>query len=253
MAGLIQTAPASDARAVAQLKAFDKVFARLASSQERLCTGALVIEGNNAARGYMASGETGAVAAVRVDVWQKQIGRIWLAGAPEGANATLGLSPIDGAEFMTAAVAWLRIWSISIASDIAETSREAIRQSIRLAQAEKLGAPDTATLIRTRHHEAAAGRASAIAATESHAALNFGSWTAARKQPGERFDKVWVSHLDNVGRAAHASAHGLRVPLMQAFHVGGEMLVYPGDRTLAASPANTAHCRCFMVYVRLGR
>lgn len=61
--------------------------------------------------------------------------------------------------------------------------------------------------------------------------------------------KEWVAVLDSSTRTDHVVADGQRAPVDEPFVVGGELLMYPGDVSLGASPRNTNHCRCGSAYV----
>jgi hypothetical protein len=60
--------------------------------------------------------------------------------------------------------------------------------------------------------------------------------------------KRWDSVSDNRVREAHLAADGQVVSLDQAFRVGGEQLMYPGDTSLGASVGNVINCRCSATY-----
>jgi hypothetical protein len=60
--------------------------------------------------------------------------------------------------------------------------------------------------------------------------------------------KRWDSVGDNWVRAAHITADGQVVSMDQAFQVGGEQLMYPGDTSLGASVENVINCRCSATY-----
>lgn len=98
--------------------------------------------------------------------------------------------------------------------------------------------------------ERAASRfdAERIARTEVHAAVNAGTYDAARahaKRTGERMTKMWLATQDTRTRPAHAAAHLQQVPLAETYQVGGERLKFPGDPT--GSGGNVINCRCAMV------
>jgi len=77
--------------------------------------------------------------------------------------------------------------------------------------------------------------------TQATAALNTAT-TEAANMSGLRLEKEWVAILDTHTRAAHAEADGQKVPLGEAFSVGGEDLRFPGDPL--GSYDNTINCRC---------
>lgn len=88
-------------------------------------------------------------------------------------------------------------------------------------------------------------RARVISITEVNGSANAG-WFAAALQTeeilGQRLNKEWLSASDTHVRPAHRDADGQRQPLRQPFRVGGELLMYPGDKS--GSPENVINCRC---------
>ena len=55
-----------------------------------------------------------------------------------------------------------------------------------------------------------------------------------------------MSMHDSKVRDDHAEADGQEVGMDEAFDVGGEQLMYPGDP--AGSAGNTINCRCTVIY-----
>jgi hypothetical protein len=63
--------------------------------------------------------------------------------------------------------------------------------------------------------------------------------------------KVWRSQGDSRVRTTpfdHLSADGQRVPTDFSFTVGGQSLMFPGDRALGATSENVLGCRCSAIY-----
>jgi hypothetical protein len=60
--------------------------------------------------------------------------------------------------------------------------------------------------------------------------------------------KKWRTVGDTRVRQIHVDANGQIKRLSQPFEVGGELLRFPGDSGLGATPKNTANCRCSSVY-----
>ena len=93
------------------------------------------------------------------------------------------------------------------------------------------------------------GRATTIASTETGAAYGFAR-QAAMQKAGVGF-KTWLtSHLPNVRHAhwmAERDPQNARVPLDEAFVVGGELLMHPGDAN--GSPENVINCHCVSIAV----
>ncbi len=56
--------------------------------------------------------------------------------------------------------------------------------------------------------------------------------------------KTWTSLLDDVVRDDHFEADGQTRNITEAFEVGGELLMRPGDTSLGASAGNVIRCRC---------
>lgn len=88
-------------------------------------------------------------------------------------------------------------------------------------------------------------RARVISVTEVNGAANSG-WMAAaihtEELTGQRLQKEWLASHDNHVRPEHRAADGQRRPLRQTFTVGGEPLMYPGDKS--GSAWNVINCRC---------
>ncbi len=60
--------------------------------------------------------------------------------------------------------------------------------------------------------------------------------------------KTWVTVGDELVRPAHVGADDQEVEQNRPFEVGGELLMYPGDDSLGASPGNIINCRCSAIY-----
>ncbi len=90
------------------------------------------------------------------------------------------------------------------------------------------------------------GREGAIRVTETQTAAEGGKSIGANAQGLEA--KVWQTVQDSRVRPAHMTANGQRSSISGVFVVGGERLLYPGDRSLGASVGNVAYCRCAAIY-----
>lgn len=95
----------------------------------------------------------------------------------------------------------------------------------------------------------AASRAEAIAVTEINRAYNVGTWNryqdAGLRVPG--LLKEWVTAEDGRVRESHAALNGVRVPVGEAFSVGGHPAMHPQDDSLPAG--ESVRCRCRLVPV----
>lgn len=92
-------------------------------------------------------------------------------------------------------------------------------------------------------------RASAVrtARTAMTAAQNGGRQATmdSAKAMGIKLRKRWVATKDGRTRDVHGAADGQTVPTDEPFIVGGEKMMFPGDRT-SASAWNLYNCRCAM-------
>ena len=89
-------------------------------------------------------------------------------------------------------------------------------------------------------------RAQTIARTEVHqasVAATHQGVAASQLEP----DKEWITVTDGRERPEHRAANGQIVRFNEAFIVGGEKLMYPGD--LAGSAENVINCRCQTAYI----
>ena len=100
-----------------------------------------------------------------------------------------------------------------------------------------------ATRVRTAFNGVSSERALRIAMTETAAAYGAGR-DEAMVQAGIQW-KRWLTSGNSNVRAAHAGANGQTVRIDEAFEVGGEYLMFPGDD--AGSAANVINCHCVSV------
>lgn len=88
-------------------------------------------------------------------------------------------------------------------------------------------------------------RARVIAETEVHSASNAGE-LAQVQELGVPVTKEWASMKDELVRPDHQEADGEVAELDEAFDVGDDELMFPGDPD--APIEQTINCRCIMVY-----
>lgn len=126
-------------------------------------------------------------------------------------------------------------------TSVTETTRQQIINQITAGQNAGEGIAAIAKRISDNVGIISRQRGALIARTETHGAANFGADGAARAT-GLKLRKEWVAAEDERTRVEHAEANGQVVDMDQAFEVGGEMLMYPGDP--AGSAGNIINCRC---------
>jgi uncharacterized protein with gpF-like domain len=126
-------------------------------------------------------------------------------------------------------------------TSVTETTRQQIVNQITAGQNAGEGIAAIAKRISDNVGIISRQRGALIARTETHGAANYGADGAARAT-GLKLRKEWVAAEDERTRVEHAEADGQIVDMDQAFEVGGEMLMYPGDP--AGSAGNVINCRC---------
>lgn len=241
----------------------DSLIESLAERFTKPAEAILAAEGRRAAQAYETYGRNAAIAAPDETVWAEYLRRVWITAAPEAAGLTsewLGIpdeeskarrrEPLGRMSTITAANRKIRELAPQKAYEIAQTSRELIRQSIEATAVLPGGtAARIAAQILTDNVASRPARARRVAHTESHESANFGSMDVARLV-SRALDKVWLSLMDGRQRDAHGNAHKQRRRLEQNFTVGGELMAYPGDSSLGASASNLVNCRCVLGFIR---
>jgi uncharacterized protein with gpF-like domain len=98
------------------------------------------------------------------------------------------------------------------------------------------------------------GRVMTIVRTEAIAAQNAGNFASflslAALDPGTEWEKAWLATEDRRTRPTHERADQQRVPLKEAFRVGGSRLMYPGDPS--GEPEEVINCRCSLLLLEPG-
>lgn len=242
----------------------DALIDSLADRFQKPAEAILAAEGRRAAHAFETVGIHAAINAPDEGVWADYLHRLWITAAPAAADVTgewLGVSPEEGKatprrqplgrmSTITAANQKIRELAPGKAYEIAQTSRELIRQSIEATAVLPGGTvARIASQILTDNLASRGTRARRVAHTESHESANFGSIDVARLV-SRALDKVWLSLMDGKQRDAHGGAHKQRRRLEQNFTVGGEILSYPGDSSLGASASNLVNCRCVLGFIR---
>ena len=133
---------------------------------------------------------------------------------------------------------------------INKTTAARVAQALRDGLAAGEGLPD----LRKRLEQDAAfsmQRAKTIARTHVGSAVSAGRHEAAKHVGAEL--KFWLTSKDDAVRQSHKQAeidHKDGIGLDEAFKVGGDFLLYPGDP--GGSPANVVNCRCMELIKRIG-
>ena len=139
-------------------------------------------------------------------------------------------------------------------ADISQTTRKQIKQAIKVGIADGLSIPEISEKIR-RNRSFAPYRATMIARTETHSAMNYANHEISGKLGFAKPVKSWGSALDLRTRAWHRGMNGTTVSRDEMFKVmtpiagGGfieKRMNYTGDTNGGA--LNVINCRCFTLY-----
>lgn len=86
----------------------------------------------------------------------------------------------------------------------------------------------------------------AVTRTEVNAIGNLAALDAAYRR-GERF-KTWKTFGDGRVRPSHRAVNGTRIPIDEAFKVGGYLMMFPNDSSLGAGAEEVVNCRCVLEF-----
>lgn len=237
------TAPAADLKASNFTRTFNGFTGRAVARWEPVCARILRTEGARAAEAYLRRGEEAAIAAVSPPQWRLYLDRVWISTVPKaGELVSELLGKAAETVFVDAAVRWLKQNGAERVAGITNTSREQIRNQIRIGVQKGETRTQIAQRISYHRRSITPGRAQVIARTEVHGAANYGSLIAAAE---ERVPMVKIWHAMGGARPTHAAASGQVRELSEPFQVGGALLDHPG----ASGPAaETVNCRCSLSY-----
>jgi len=128
-----------------------------------------------------------------------------------------------------------------ITGEVTQTMLENLRDVLsKEFYDEGLGPREVAKSIDKLFPATYAKRAENIARTETVIAQGTVGHAAYVENGAEK--KQWLTLLDGATRADHAAAHGQVRKIDEAFDIGGEAMMHPGDPN--ASAGNVCRCRC---------
>lgn len=128
-----------------------------------------------------------------------------------------------------------------MAADVFESLKSTIQEGMNSGDSIK----ELSDRVRAKCNDMSRGRAKRIAMTETAAAYGTARQEAMR-EAGVSYKRWLNSGGDNV-RPAHIDANNQTVPVDEAFDVGGEQLMHPGDPS--GRPDNVINCHCVSVAV----
>jgi uncharacterized protein with gpF-like domain len=129
-----------------------------------------------------------------------------------------------------------------MAQTISETTIKTIRDTTVKALFDGLSEVEIGARIREVQTDLSVSRSQTIARTESHQAIMKSQHDIVADLDLPPYVREWVSGSDGRVRKSHKAADGqLRKP-GKPFDVGGDKLMYPGER--GGKPENVISCRC---------
>ena len=140
-------------------------------------------------------------------------------------------------------------------SEISETTRKQVRQAIKVGIANGLSVPEISKKI-SSNKAFAKYRATMIARTETHSAMNYANFEISKTLGLNNPVKEWNSALDERTREWHRNMNGTVVGRDEKFKVltplagGGfteKQMNYTGDGANGGA-LNVINCRCFTLY-----
>ena len=140
---------------------------------------------------------------------------------------------------------------LNMSDNITQTTKDHIRTILQSSIERNL------TLEQTRAEIQATGvseaRARVIARTETVRAANAGAMVNANEK-GYVLQKKWFAVMDNRTRHDHETLDGQTVSKDEPFKVKDkneitQQMMFPGDTSLGADPAQTINCRCSMQFI----
>ena len=185
---------------------------------------------------------------------------------PEGERE---LSDEEIALLIAAYISWREERRQSSAQIITDTNQRQLNNAIDMArqtmieqdqEITNMGLAATTAVIFRRAYEA---RTNVIAITETQAAAESTKLQESAVLSGEdpssitrlgglfiasKSIKIWNTVGDILVRPIHAAVNLTDVSINEAFTIGGERLMFPGDTSLGATAKNVAHCRCGLTY-----
>lgn len=140
---------------------------------------------------------------------------------------------------------------LNLSNNIEQTTKDHIKVILQNAVDQNLTIDQTTSLIRDLGPSEA--RARVIARTETIRAANAGAYVNAQDK-GYVLKKKWFAAMDNRTRHDHKKLDGTVVDLNEPFKVKDkdgltQQMMFPGDTSLGADPAQTVNCRCSIQYI----
>lgn len=135
----------------------------------------------------------------------------------------------------------LRTRTLKLSGPVTDETKARLVDVLAQGIEDGAGIPDMARAVGGLFDDMSRTRATTIARTETISAYNGSARGFADSLPDDVVAGMeWIATMDDRTRPEHAAADGQIVGRGEAFQVGGEAVMYPGD----GSPENAINCRC---------
>lgn len=159
----------------------------------------------------------------------------------------------DQRAFITAYLAEVENRLVRVADEVYDLVASEMAVGVNLGEGVDKLAARVDSVLSTTGSERWPNRAVVVARTEAIGAMNAGRFEAFRvfasEEDGE-LEQMWLATDDSRTRHTHRDAEGQRVPIGEAFTVGGFSLRFPGDPS--GPPQEIIQCRCTSLLVERG-
>lgn len=162
----------------------------------------------------------------------------------KGVNQYLKKDRFD--EFQAIMDRWIQSEAIRQENHLSKTTKKILTQIVKKGQSEDEAPVQIAKRIITTGKITEKFRAARIARTHTHSA-SVNAQQEAVKATRIKFQREWITAIDERTRINHLSANGEVVDMDEKFRKTGEPLRYPGDPS--GSPGNIINCRCVVGYI----
>lgn len=131
--------------------------------------------------------------------------------------------------------------------NISQTTRDRIKRETGIGFDNGEDSQQIAARLQGLYKHMEESRAMTIARTEIGSAMNAGSHFAI-EQTGLKYDRVWLSSLDDRTRESHEDMDGEVAEGDEPFDVNGSEMMFPGDSSMGADELEIINCRCVETY-----
>ncbi len=168
------------------------------------------------------------------------------------------LTPEENAGLLDAYASWSRSFGANQASLVTRTNQRDYTTALQKATEQVADGASPAVIAAAagvalrrifRGREETIANVQTQAPAENAKRLEATSLGRSEGLQDDQIKKTWKTVGDEKVRSAHVAADGQMRNANEAFSVGGENLMFPGDTSLGASAGNVINCRCAAIWL----